>query len=361
MRKKTFITISLWIIIAICWTLVFALRYTKQTVFVYTPNLESCPDIKILDANNPYFQVTYEPNRIFTEWKETNIFLKESKCRVKKPKGKHIYITAVLNNNKYPLIIDTGFGECLVVNDLTVTDNNLGIFPFKTGNPALAGLCHIDKLQIGDMTITNPQSYYYLSHYKKKLFGITTFKQRKIILGLGIMRQFRYVLIDNIDSILEFSMDSFHAEPVESWRQYEMLIENDSQNTTRLMVKIPIAGENTKIAFDTGYDCCLIMTEKIWERYAIKLHKVKEKKNRSLLTSGVYDIREITIDKLSIGNKIFPNESIHIFSDNTIYGPDFFMLGINCFKNTVIVLDFEHNLLWVKQTTDLAVNNENNS
>ena len=325
-------------------------------VFVHAPDFESKPGIQILDANNPYFQVRYEHDSVQTEWTETKITLKESKSRMKKPRWKYIYVHAELNNNKYPIIIDTGFEGSILVNDLVVTDNNLEIFPVNKITPHFSGFCHIDKIQIGDMTIFNPESYYKSSHYERKVFGITTFRQRKIILGLGIMRNFRYVLVDNIDDELEFSMDSFNVESAQAWSQYEMHID-DTKTIPCLIVDIPIAGEKTKIAFDTGYDCCLIMTEKIWEKYSVKLQKVKETKDQALLLSGFYDIRKVTVDKLIIGDMIFSNEPIHIFSNDNRFGPDFFMIGIDCFNNTVIVLDFEHNLLWVKRTNDLAGHN----
>jgi hypothetical protein len=34
---------------------------------------------------------------------------------------------------------------------------------------------------------------------------------------------------------------------------------------------------------------------------------------------------------------------------------------MECFKDTIIVLDFEHNTFWIKKITDLAENKENNS
>jgi hypothetical protein len=37
------------------------------------------------------------------------------------------------------------------------------------------------------------------------------------------------------------------------------------------------------------------------------------------------------------------------------------MLGMGCFKDTVIVLDFENNLFWVKKTNDLSIDSESNS
>lgn len=354
MKKKKHSKIISLIFIVLFLIIHFSLRYSKKWVFVHTPDLESKPGIKILDANNPFFNIIRKPNHIYddyAEWKQTKIILKELKYRTKKPKWKYIYINSKINNNESPLIIDTGFRGSISVNDMIVKDNNLEIYPLTKKNLSFEGFCHIDKIHIGDITIENPKSQYSPSHYERKILGITTQKQRKIIMGLEIMRAFKYILIDNIEDELEFSMESFNSDPNHGWNQYNMYID-DSRSIPNLMINIPIAGENTEIAFDTGYDCCLIMTDKIWEQYSTKLNKVKEKICKAQLPFGFTDIRKITIDKLNICDMTFSNETIDVFSNDNRFGPDFFMFGIDCFKKTVIVLDFEHNLFWVKKVTD---------
>ena len=76
---------------------------------------------------------------------------------------------------------------------------------------------------------------------------------------------------------------------------------------------------------------------------------------------GWEDIKKITVEKIIIGEEIFSDAPIHIFSNDSKLGPDFFLLGMGCFKNTVIVLDFENNLLWIKKPTESPVNSESNS
>jgi len=39
---------------------------------------------------------------------------------------------------------------------------------------------------------------------------------------------------------------------------------------------------------------------------------------------------------------------IHVIADDNPFGKDEFTLGTGFFRETVIVLDFEHNLLWIR-------------
>ncbi|HUV65651.1 MAG TPA: hypothetical protein VMW24_17275 [Sedimentisphaerales bacterium] len=355
MRKKTFIVISLWAVAALCWAFVFALRYTNRTVFVHTVDLESMPGIRVLDANNATFQILrMKPNRVEIKWKESSINLKESKCRVKKLDYQSVHVMAGFNNKQYRMAIDSGYYGEVLVNDVFVIENDLKIYPLETGDLFVAGLCHVDKIEIGDMTITTPLCFYKLNHYEWRVLGLTIWKQRQIIFGVQLMRQFRYVLIDNIAAEVEFSkQESFEADPVETWRHYQMSIENDKKNIARLMIEIPIAGEKTKIMFDTGHNSTLVMAENKWKKLSTKLHVVEETNDRAQMPYGWNDIKRITVRELCIGKKNISEASIDVFNDDNKYGPDFFLLGMECFKDTVIVLDFEHNLLWVRKPHSL--------
>ena len=363
MRKRTNFIISLWIISALCWSLVLVLKYSDRTVFVHTVNLESMPGVRVLDANNPTFQILRtEPNHVEIKWKESSINLKESKCRVKKLDYLSVHLMAEFNNKQYRMNLDSGYYGGMLVNDVFVIENNLKIYPLETGDLFVAGLCHVDKIEIGDMTITTPLCFYKLNHYEKRVLGLTVWKQRHIIFGLQLMREFRYILIDNIAAEVEFSkQESFEADPVETWQHYQMSIENDRKDLTRLMIKIPIAGEKTKIMFDTGHNSTLVMAENKWEKLSTKLHVVEETNDRAQMPYGWNDIRRIIVRELCIGKKNISEALIDIFRDDSKYGPGFFLLGMGCFKDTVIVLDFEHNLLWVRKTNDLPAKSKNNS
>ncbi len=337
-----------------------AIKSTEHTVFVKNTMLESTPGIEILDANNSSFVILRnEPNRLDVGWKETNIFLQESKCRVKKLDSPILQVMAEFNNKQYPVVIDSGFGMYLMVNDIVVIENELKIFPVITNQPVFAGLCSVENIKIGDMTISNPQCFYMHGHYEKHVLGKTKWKQSKIIFGLEMMRQFRCIQIDNVISEIEFSMDSFESEPNETWQEYQMSLEKDEHNNLRALIEIPIEGEVTKIMLDTGAGGYFLLSQNKWAEFSKKLNIIEQTSGQAQMVHGWEDIQDITVEEIILVENNIKNAHLHIFNNESIYGPDFFMLGMECFKDTVIVLDFEHNLFWVKQHNNLAENNNN--
>jgi hypothetical protein len=143
MRKKTFIVVVI-LLFCVLFLLSFhfifsfgfktlekAIRSKVRVVFVTRSNLESELGVRVLDANNQFFQVIrMGSNHIDVKWQKTKINLKEPRCRVKKLNSDLVYVTAQLNYKQYPLLIDSGCEVGLVVNDMIVIDNKLEIFPF---------------------------------------------------------------------------------------------------------------------------------------------------------------------------------------------------------------------------------------
>ncbi|MHC4086909.1 MAG: hypothetical protein ACYSU5_17135, partial [Planctomycetota bacterium] len=285
MRKKTIAIVSLAVIAGMCWVLTvfssavfvgckaltWAVKSTRL-VIIQSDNLESVPGVRVLDANNPFFKMTKRgPNRVHIEWAETKVILKNQTCRIAQLGTGLVLVMGQLNGDKeYPTIIDTGNPMWLVINDTVVADSALEIYPIQEMDKDIGGLCHVSRVQIGDMAIMNPlchYCHYTLGHYERRVRGRTIWKQRDINMGLGLIRKFLYVLIDNITGEVEFCMKgSFEADSNESWSQYSMSIEKDEMNQERLMVDMPIAGKTRKVVFDTGSNCGLMITEKIWEK-----------------------------------------------------------------------------------------------
>ena len=371
MRKKTYVIILLWVVVAICWIFIFASRHIRQTisadapnpesiqiVFVKNSNLASMSGIEILDANNIYFRVVKdESNLINADIKVTSV-IKDKKTinRVKMLHNPIKQIMVKINNKEYPAVIDTGFSGSFMINDVVIIENKLKIFPFETNEPHVAGYSWIDEVQIGDTNITNKFSFYHLGHYERQVPGKEVEKLGQVILGLKFLRQNKYLLFDNIASEIEFSLESFQAEPNEQWKQYKMSFEKDGNNT-RSMVEIPIAGEKTKIIFDTGAASHLSMSQDQWEKFSVKVNVIKEKNIHFQMVHGFIDAKEKIVEELIIGERRITSAPISISNNDSFLGTDHFMLGMGCFKDTVIVLDFENNLFWVKQTTDLISNN----
>lgn len=373
MRKRTFfITVALTVLV-LYWALLiyslftghnlieWAINSTERTVFVESANLEDLRGIKVLDANNPFFQILrMEPNRVDVVWKEANrIDLQESICRVQKLNSQLAHVMAEINNKQYPVAIDSGFSEHLMVNDVVIIENQFEIFPFEHKTTDSAGFCHLEKVQIGDMTITNPPCLYTLGHYEKRLLGRTKWKQSQIIFGLALMRHFRYVLVDNISSIVEFGMGkSFAPDPNESWLKYPMALETDEKNMRRIMVEIPIAGRVRQVAFDTGASNNLLVSQSIWKKFSEVLEVVGTSENRIRMIYGWEEVSINTVGELGIGERVVSNATVAVLSNGSKKGPDFFLLGMGYFKDTAIVLDFENNLLWIRRADNLPTNSK---
>jgi hypothetical protein len=366
MRKKTFILVFI-LLFCVLFLLSFhfifssgfkalgkAIRSRVHVVFVTNSDLESEPGVRVLDANNQFFQVlSLEPHHIDIKWEKAKINLKEPRCRVKKLDSDLVHVTVRLNDKQYPLLIDSGNKVGLVVNDMVIIDNGLEIFPFNIKGSTFDGCCHVDKIEIGDMTITDPPCLYTLNHFEKRLFGRTLWKQRQIILGLELLRKFSYVLIDNISSQVEFArQDSFQVDTAGMWDRYDMSVEETEGDAVDIIIHIPIAGKLTKAILDTGTSWTLAMTEDVWKDYSTKLQILKESQERAQFFYGWKEVRKITVSEFSIGNKPMRDASIFIVGDS-VFKESFTLIGMGYFKDAVVVIDFEHSLLWVRKPQSL--------
>jgi hypothetical protein len=363
MRKKTIAIVSLAVIAGMCWALLVSLSVvfigykalisavkSARPVLIQSNSLESVPGVRVLDANNPVFKVTKRgPKRVGIKWAETNMNLEYPKCKVKQLAGACVRVMGRLNNKDYPVVIDTGNPMALVVPDNVVTDCGLEIYPMEEFGPPFGGLCHVARIEIGNVAITNPMCHYMLSHYERRVLGRTIWKQRDIILGLGLIRKFVYVLIDNVNGEVEFCMkDGFEADPNKLWSQYSMSIEKDEQDQERLMVDMPIAGQARKVEFDTGSDCGLVTTKKMWEQLSDNLTVLRSRESRLGTPEGLVACRKITVDKLQMADTSINNAVIFVEISDTHLGEESFELGMGYFKDAVIVLDFGRGLMWVK-------------
>jgi len=78
--------------------------------------------------------------------------------------------------------------------------------------------------------------------------------------------------------------------------------------------------------------------------------RVAQQKKERLATplSGWLPCRQMTVEQLTLGNISINDAPIHVIADDNPFGWNEFTLGTGFFKETVIVLDFERNILWVK-------------
>jgi len=340
-----------------------------REVVVQGKNTGGMRNLPRIDPNDPNCIVssikivkTQEGRTFKVEFRENDfaINMRESPCRVKYKKGTgpmsyNIVVEGELagRSRRYPINIDTGQPSFIVVSDIHILENNLPIY----NNPGKQnGICLLPDLHIGKLTLSNLLAKYYFQHSEIQLFGLPIKKDKEILVGLSLLQRFKYVAFDSINEEVEFSTaQSFHPEERTLWSRYLFSKLSDSKGIPRIFVEIPIAGENMNLAFDTACQCALFTTEKIWKQAQKRLREVKKSNMTVLAPFAGGDIRSrvVTVKELNVGDRIVKNAIVAIVpNDNLIFESIKNMeglLGMQCFADTTVVLDFERDVMWVKR------------
>jgi hypothetical protein len=257
------------------------------------------------------------------------------------------------NGKKYPVVLDTGASPALFVNDIHILENKLAIYPLNSNDDDSTGwgICHLPKLRIGKVTFTNWPCFYREQHTEVRVFGLPVTRGKAIIAGLPALRRFKYVAFDSINKEVEFSFKNvFEPDQENLWAQYSFVIEEDLSGNTFLFVKIPIAGKETELQLDTGSGRGLAISQELWEGILERIQNVKLRKGRDLYPYiGRLTCKRGVIPRLEVGNRTVSNAKISIFpNDSSLIEQCGGLLGMQYFRDTVMVLDFERNLMWVK-------------
>ena len=339
-----------------------------RKVVVKGKNIAGMRNLPRIDPNDPNCIIssikivnTQEGRKFRAEVREGGfaINMRESPCRVKYkkrtgPMSYNIVVEGELAGSfqRYPINIDTGSAHFIVVNDIHILENNLPIY----NNPGkLDGICRLPDLHIGKLTLSNLLANYYFKHSEIQLFGLPIKKDKEIVVGLLLLQRFKYVAFDSINEEVEFSTaQSFHPEDRTLWSRYPFSKLSDSKGIPRIFVEIPIAGRNMNLAFDTGCQGALFTTEKIWKQTQKRLHKVKKsiKSVYAPFMGGNIRSRVVTVKELNVGDRIVKNAFVAIVPNDTSISESMknmeVLLGMQCFSDTTVVLDFERDVMWVK-------------
>jgi hypothetical protein len=331
-------------------------------------SLENREDIYLIDPNNgPYsIEVTLrDDGRQEYSWEINSRIEQTNSCRIKYHKlystNRFVVVEGRIGNGgkKYPVVLDTGASQAIFVKDTHILDNKLSIYPMKTDKAGLngynLGLCHLPELQVGNVAFVDWPCLYLERHAKPKLFGLSiaqdNIKDDSIIVGLTALREFKYVLFDNIRKEAEFSYNElFEPRKLDLWEQYPFSIREDSHGNAFLFVNIPVCGEEIELQLDTGNGRGLAIRQELWEKMRKKIPNAKLKNGRDLypyiglLTCKRGIIREFEMGKGTVKNaeiSVFPNDSPLVENCQGL-------LGMQYFQDDVMVLDFENKLMWVK-------------
>ena len=282
----------------------------------------------------------------------------ENPCRVKFKKDRKFIVSGVKLeaefigcSQTYPVIIDTGLAKPILVNDIHILENKLSILANPGGED---GICKLPDLSIGELTFRNLIANCNFHHAEVHLLGFPVDKDNNIYLGLDLLRKFKYVGFDYVNEDVEFSSTkSFSTLTGNSWSNYPFVIKEGRKGNTRLVVRIPMNGLNMNLVFDTGNPIVMLTTEKAWKQMSKEVleYKKSHKKTFMPFAGGRIAARTVVVKELKVGQNIVTNASVAILPDNN---PLFAseknengLLGVQCFADSSIVLDFEHNLMWV--------------
>jgi len=257
------------------------------------------------------------------------------------------------NGIEYPVVLDTGASQYFFVNDIHIRENKLAIQPFATSkiNPVGWGRCLLPQITLGDIMWLNWQCLYREQHTQIRLFGLPVVEDKAVIAGLKVLMEFKYIAFDSIEKETEFSLGkSFEPTEPKLWTKYPFIIEEDFSGNAFMFVELPIAGRPTHLQLDTGSGRGLALGQSLWADIQDKFDKVRLTRGTDLYPYiGQLPCERGTIKELSFGDRIIQNAQISVLPDDSpVLDTERGLIGMQYFADTIVVLDFDRKLVWVK-------------
>lgn len=364
MQKRLLITLAVLMSMIITGCSIQPMRM----VLVESESVENKAGISIIDINAPEnehnsIEFTEKSNGIwYFKWTMDEDIKQKSPCQVKYHdlyySISHFMVVegSIGNGEKYPIVLDTGGStSAIIVHDIHVIKSKLSIYPLGFSKDfLLGGFCYLPELQIGNITFINFPALYQKKHVEVQAFGVPISRDKSIIIGLPVLKQFKYIRFDNIRKVAEFSLNNvFECNESNRWEQYPFLIKEDSESNAELFVKIPIAGKDMELRLDTGAGGGLAISEDLWKEISKRIQKVNLKDDTTLYPFyGRLACKSGVISKFKSGDIIIEKVKISVFPNDSklmIQGNPKGLLGMQFFEKSVMVLDFERQLIWVKR------------
>jgi hypothetical protein len=333
-------------------------------VVVKGAKLQGRLDIPLIDVNDPngwHFVRCNDGNNTFTLTTKAGKIKVTQTCRIKYhwfyyPFFSCPIVEGQLRKTKrtYPVVVDTGISVPALVNDRHILENKLAIYPLGIDKSYSAniGVCHLPELRIGQMRFVDLPCLYINKHHEVQLFGLPIGYENRILLGLPVLRQFKYVLLDNIKREVEISpKEPFEPNQPHLWRKYPFMIRQVSKDKDAIFVEIPIMGKQMTLYLDTG-GSELILPEKTWLTISCNETLARLKKTDYLFYAREnLPCRKGKIERFQLGDIMMKNVPVVVLADEvmkSVVGDCEALLGMSCFRNTVLVLDFDRKVIWVK-------------
>ena len=279
-------------------------------------------------------------------------------CRVKYHKGYYNFLNLIVvegklpNGKKYNTWLDTGYGGYVLTNGLTVAENRLAVYPVGKvkGDNFDIGICHLPTVKMGQADIINPPCIYAHRQWEVRLAGLPIWRQRGVLMGLGVLRKFSYLAFDNPHKEVEFCYDkTFMPVLEEQWDAYQFKIEND-----KIVANMPIGGIEERVVFDTCGGYGFVIRQDMWEKISNRI-KVDSVRKSEFWTGffGKKQCRKARVKDFEIANVTIKEDDVIILVDANSYVDN--AISMKYFRDTIVVLDFERNLVWIKRNIEKNV------
>jgi predicted aspartyl protease len=253
------------------------------------------------------------------------------------------------DGHKYPVVVDTGASQAVLVKNVHVRQNDLREQTFKAAG--LGGrkisLCYLPELDLSSIRLIDWPCLRLAS--RSTGLGV---RDDFVIVGLPVLREFKYIVFDNVHGQIEFSRDKvFEPEEADSWEQFPMWLEEDFSGNVFLFARITVDGIEMELQLDTGSGRGLAISEELWEQIPDS-EQVRLKHTKELYPYiGNLSCRRGTIAELALGNSKILNVPVSVFADDSPLVEDCGgLMGMELFRNTIMVIDFENELIWVKRS-----------
>ena len=268
--------------------------------------------------------------------------------------AKLIAIDGKINKGKsYPIVLDTGSAQPNIINDIHVRKNKLAFYQFNADYGGW-GMCYLPELSFGKTSLINFPTIYHGIHMQIEFFGIPIYRDETIIMGLPALLEFKYIMFDGLNKEVEVSAsESFRLGSSDEWYEYHIRVDNNlTKEGPTLLVKLPVEKINTEFVFDTGFGGGLILSQEQLGEISKSIPEIRLQNGALFFPAhdAPININQGIVPELSLGDRVVNNVPINVISEgNSILRNKKGLLGMQCFQSTVVVLDFENNVMWVKK------------
>lgn len=262
-----------------------------------------------------------------------------------------------LNGTTYAVIFDTGNNLGVLIEDIQINRHDLGVFFFNSENKSASdGLAIAASLSIGPLAVENYPCSFLKYRAEHRLFGILPIHRFQwIVMPLQVISNFRYIEFNQISKELHISPERPFVPPDASdWIAYPFEI-----NKNRILIKTSIEGIETVLFLDTGASGELELNQSLVEQLYDKRpdFRTARKKNMKVYApyaGGEQNAKLFTAKNLRFADSCLTEVEL-IYKTASSQETRFpyvdinGTIGLGLFGHTVMVLDFEKNLMWVKK------------